>query len=59
LGLGSKKSSAKPAFVDSLSGIKILDRMVCGQGSMLYVVKDDKSLPKLDLEAVMEAALSE
>jgi alpha-tubulin suppressor-like RCC1 family protein len=56
LGLGSKKSSAKPAFVDTLSGIKVLD-MACGQGSILYVVKDDKSLPKVDLEAV-EAALS-
>eukprot|EP00980_Cylindrotheca_fusiformis_P007387 scaffold1525_cov142-Cylindrotheca_fusiformis.AAC.187 len=56
LGLGSKKSSAKPAFVESLGGIKILD-MACGQGSILYVVEDDKKLPKLDSEAV-EAALN-
>jgi alpha-tubulin suppressor-like RCC1 family protein len=55
LGLGSKKSSAKPAFVDSLSGVKILD-LACGQGSFLYVVENDKNLPKVDLEAV-EAAL--
>jgi alpha-tubulin suppressor-like RCC1 family protein len=53
LGLGSKKSSAKPAFVESLSGIHILD-MACGQGSILYVAKEDKTLPKVDLEAVEE-----
>jgi alpha-tubulin suppressor-like RCC1 family protein len=58
LGLGSKKSSAKPAFVESLAGIHILD-MACGQGSILYVTKEkeDDSLPKVDLEAV-EAALA-
>jgi alpha-tubulin suppressor-like RCC1 family protein len=54
LGLGSKKSSAKPAFVESLSGIHILD-MACGQGSILYVAKEDATLPKVDLEAVEEA----
>jgi len=54
LGLSSKKSSAKPAFVDSLSGVKILD-LACGQGSFLYVVDDDKTLPKVDLAAVDEA----
>lgn len=51
LGLGSKKSSSKPAFVDSLSGVKILG-LACGQGSFLYVVDDDKTLPKVDLAAV-------
>ena len=55
LGLGGKKSSAKPAFVDSLSGLVVSD-LACGQGSVLYVIKDDKTLPKVDLEAV-EAAL--
>ena len=54
LGLGSKKSSAQPAFVESLSGIEILD-ISCGQGSILYVVKEDKTLPKVDLEAVEQA----
>lgn len=54
LGLGSKKSSAKPAFVEPLAGIKILD-MSCGQGSILYVVEDDKELPKLDSDAVEKA----
>ena len=54
LGLGTKKSSAKPAFVDSLSGIHVLD-VACGQGSILYVVKEDEKLPKVDLEAVAEA----
>jgi len=48
-----KKSSAKPAFVDSLNGVKILD-LACGQGSFLYVVEDDKNLPKADLEAIQE-----
>jgi Regulator of chromosome condensation (RCC1) repeat len=46
-----KKSSAKPAFVDSLSGTKILD-LACGQGSFLYVVEGDKGLPTVDLEEV-------
>ena len=48
-----KKSSSKPAFVDSLSGAKILD-LACGQGSFLYVVEDDKSLPKVDLNAIQK-----
>mmetsp|Transcript_11992 Transcript_11992/g.34549 ORF Transcript_11992/g.34549 Transcript_11992/m.34549 type:complete len:558 (+) Transcript_11992:55-1728(+) len=51
LGLGSKKSSAKPSFVDSLSGVKILD-LACGLGSFLYVVEEDKDLPKVNLSAV-------
>lgn len=55
LGLESKKSSAKPAFVDSLEGHKILD-LACGQGSVVYVVEDEKDLPVLDTAAV-EAAL--
>ena len=54
LGLGTKKSSSKPAFVDSLSGISVLN-MACGQGSILYVVKDGKGLPKADLAAIEEA----
>jgi alpha-tubulin suppressor-like RCC1 family protein len=51
LGLGDKKSSAKPAFVDSLHESHILD-LACGQGSMLYVVEDDKGLPVVDTQAV-------
>jgi len=55
LGLDGKKSSAKPAFVDSISGLVVSDLAV-GQGSVLYVIKDDKKLPKADLEAI-DAAL--
>ncbi|KAL3944021.1 MAG: hypothetical protein SGBAC_001889 [Bacillariaceae sp.] len=55
LGLGSKKSSSKPAFVESLEGIKILD-LACGQGSVVYVVEEENNLPTLDTAAV-EAAL--
>ncbi|CAJ1946218.1 unnamed protein product [Cylindrotheca closterium] len=55
LGLGSKKSSSKPAFVEPLEGIKILD-LACGQGSVVYVVEEEKNLPTLDTAAV-EAAL--
>ena len=56
LGLEGKKSSAKPAFVDTLEG-KVVSDLACGQGSTLYVIKDDKDLPKVDAAAV-EAALS-
>jgi alpha-tubulin suppressor-like RCC1 family protein len=55
LGIGEKKSSAKPTFVDSLNGKQILD-VSCGLGSVLYVVQDDKDLPKIDIQAV-EAAM--
>ena len=55
LGLDGKKSSAKPAFVDSISGLVVSD-MAVGQGTILYVIKDDKQLPIADLEAI-EAAL--
>jgi alpha-tubulin suppressor-like RCC1 family protein len=54
LGLGTRKSSAKPAFVDSISGIKV-SGLACGLGSILYVVQEDKDLPKVDLEAVEQA----
>ena len=54
LGLGTKKSSAQPAFVDSLEGLHVLD-MACGQGSIVYVTKEDKDLPKVDTDAVEEA----
>jgi hypothetical protein len=56
LGLEGKKSSAKPAFVDTIEG-KVVSDMACGLGSTLYVIKDDKGLPKIDSKAV-EAALS-
>jgi alpha-tubulin suppressor-like RCC1 family protein len=56
LGLEGKKSSAKPTFVDTLEGLVVSD-MACGQGTILYVIKDDKKLPKVDFEAV-EAALT-
>lgn len=55
LGLDGKKSSAKPAFVESISGLVVSD-MAVGQGTILYVIKDDKVLPIADLEAI-EAAL--
>jgi Regulator of chromosome condensation (RCC1) repeat len=65
LGLGTAKSTAKPQFVDSLTGCRIQD-LACGYGSTIYVVKDDdaedkKAIGKLpvlpatakeDLEAV-------
>jgi len=51
LGLDGKKSSAKPAFVDSISGLVVSDITV-GQGSILYVIKDDEKLPKADLKAI-------
>jgi alpha-tubulin suppressor-like RCC1 family protein len=54
LGLEGKKSSAKPAFVESLEGKIVLD-LACGQGSTLYVIKDDKGLPRVDLKAVDDA----
>ena len=54
LGLGSKKSSSKPAFVEPLEGIKVLDLAV-GQGSAVYVVEDQKNLPTLDTDAVESA----
>mmetsp|Transcript_8807 Transcript_8807/g.26145 ORF Transcript_8807/g.26145 Transcript_8807/m.26145 type:complete len:582 (-) Transcript_8807:2871-4616(-) len=54
LGLDGKKSSAKPAFVDSISGLVVSD-MAVGQGSILYVIKDDKKLPTADLDAIEEA----
>ena len=55
LGINGKKSSSKPAFVESLSGHVVSD-LACGQGSVLYVIKDDKKLPKADLDGI-EAAL--
>jgi len=54
LGLGSKKSSSKPAFVETLEGIKVLD-LACGQGSVVYVVEEEKNLPALDTAAVETA----
>lgn len=55
LGLRDKKSSSKATFVESLSGLTVSD-LACGAGTILYVIKDDKSLPQVDLDAV-EAAL--
>lgn len=51
LGLDGKKSSAKPAFVESISGLVVSDLAV-GQGTVLYVIKDDEKLPRADLEAI-------
>lgn len=53
LGIEGKKSSSKPTFVDSISGLVVSD-MACGQGSILYVIKDDEKLPKADLKAIEE-----
>jgi len=55
LGLDGKKSSAKPAFVDSISGL-VVSHLAVGQGTVLYVIKDDKKLPTADLQAI-EASL--
>eukprot|EP00534_Pseudo-nitzschia_fraudulenta_P011231 CAMPEP_0201220578 /NCGR_PEP_ID=MMETSP0851-20130426/191667_1 /ASSEMBLY_ACC=CAM_ASM_000631 /TAXON_ID=183588 /ORGANISM="Pseudo-nitzschia fraudulenta, Strain WWA7" /LENGTH=619 /DNA_ID=CAMNT_0047510307 /DNA_START=121 /DNA_END=1980 /DNA_ORIENTATION=+ len=55
LGLEGRKSSAKPAFVESISGLVCSD-MAVGQGSILYVIRDDAELPRADLEAI-EACL--
>jgi alpha-tubulin suppressor-like RCC1 family protein len=57
LGLKDKRSSAQPTFVESLEGLKVSD-LACGAGCILYVIKDDKTLPTVDLEAV-ETALKE
>lgn len=54
LGL-DKKSSAKPAFVNSISGLVVSDLAV-GAGTILYVIQNDKTLPTADLDAI-EAAL--
>mmetsp|Transcript_30071 Transcript_30071/g.73055 ORF Transcript_30071/g.73055 Transcript_30071/m.73055 type:complete len:703 (-) Transcript_30071:133-2241(-) len=57
LGLKDKRSSAQPAFVEALEGLKVSD-LACGAGCTLYVIKDDKTLPTVDLAAV-ETALKE
>ncbi|KAG7353787.1 S-layer protein [Nitzschia inconspicua] len=54
LGLEGKRASAKPTFVDSLEG-KIVSDLACGQGCTLFVIKDDKDLPKADLKAINDA----
>lgn len=53
LGLGKAKSSAKPQFVDTLTGCRIQD-LACGYGHTFYVVKDEdaedkKAIAKLGL----------
>ena len=64
LGLGhTKKSSAKPTFVESLAppkDPKPLLSLACGQGSLLAVVDEggDSKLPQLDVAAVEEAMKS-
>lgn len=45
LGLGSKKSSSKPAFVESLHKHEVID-LACGYGHTLWVVHDTSSLSK-------------
>mmetsp|Transcript_30073 Transcript_30073/g.73067 ORF Transcript_30073/g.73067 Transcript_30073/m.73067 type:complete len:631 (-) Transcript_30073:141-2033(-) len=57
LGLKDKRSSAQPAFVEALEGLKVSD-LACGAGCTLYVIKDDRTLPTVDLDAV-ETALKE
>lgn len=39
LGLGTKKSSSKPAFVESLNQHKVID-LACGYGHTLWVLQD-------------------
>lgn len=52
LGLGEKKSSAKPTFVESLDG-KMVKDLACGYGHTIFVVdeNDAKKLPELDTVA--------
>ena len=49
LGLGAPKSSAKPQFLDTLTGCRISD-LACGYGHTLYVVKDEDAEDKAAIE---------
>jgi alpha-tubulin suppressor-like RCC1 family protein len=59
LGLGEKKSSAKPTFVEALNGCRVAD-LACGYGHTLYVVRNEdkedkaavKKLEELDVDAI-------
>lgn len=69
LGLGTAKSSAKPQFINSLTGCRFQD-LACGYGHTAYVIRDEdaedkkaiEKLPQLDenakeeLEAVWASA---
>lgn len=46
LGLGDKKSSAKPTFVTALDGKPVLD-LACGYGHTLFVVEGAKDMPHI------------
>jgi hypothetical protein len=37
-----------------MNGLVVSD-LACGQGIILYVIKDDKTLPKADLKAIETA----
>jgi alpha-tubulin suppressor-like RCC1 family protein len=55
LGLGTKKSSSKPTFVEALDGVQVLD-VACGYGHTVYVV-DESSAKKLkSIDAAKETA---
>jgi alpha-tubulin suppressor-like RCC1 family protein len=45
LGLKDQKSSSKPAFVEALSGIPMM-QVACGYGHSLFVAKDDDKAAK-------------
>lgn len=57
LGFGAKKSSAKPDFVEALTGCRIQD-VACGYGHTCYVVKDDDAEDKAAVKklAVLDAS---
>lgn len=62
LGLGDKKSSSKPAFVENLDG-KVMVDLACGYGHTLFVVGGTKvdgieDLADKDVEHLVKAAKS-
>jgi alpha-tubulin suppressor-like RCC1 family protein len=55
LGLGSKKSSSKPAFVETLDGVQVLD-VACGYGHTVYVVEPTSAKKLKSIDAAKETA---
>eukprot|EP00797_Seminavis_robusta_P011653 Sro188_g081280.2 (616) ;mRNA; f:74842-77090 len=49
LGLGTAKSSAKPQFVESLTGCRV-QHLACAYGHTLYVIKDEDAEDKKAIE---------
>jgi alpha-tubulin suppressor-like RCC1 family protein len=55
LGLGSKKSSSKPTFVETLDGVQVLD-VACGYGHTVYVVDPASAKTLKSIDAAKETA---